>query len=186
MSLKNTTNYYGFISRLLHGIVMITVIAMLVYGTIMVNIKASHWVVNLHKLTGIGILILGILFLCWSLINTKPCYPKKMCCMEKCLASFIRYFLYILLLAMPLSGWIMATAHHKLPVLFEIPLPFPFMPTNAAVLELMPAAHLYLAWALFAVLILHICGALKHHFVDKDNVLKRMLFGKNDVTPQLP
>ena len=180
MLLKNTKNHYGYISRLLHGIVMIIIIAMLVCGTIMANFKVSHWVSNLHKLTGVGILILGLLFLCWSLINIKPRYPDTMCCMEKCLASFVRYFLYILLLAMPLSGWLMSTAHHKPPILLGTPLPFPFMPADVTTLTWLKTAHLYLAWVLFATLILHTCGALKHHFINKDNVLKRIFSGRNN------
>lgn len=178
MSLKNTQNAYGYVTRLLHWIVMIFMITMLAYGTIMVNIKASSWVFNLHKLTGIGILILGILFLCWSLLNIKPRYPDLMNHFEKMLSVFVRYMMYALLLAMPLTGWIMATAHQKLPVLFGIALPFPFMPTNPTILAWMPRAHLYLAWVLFLMLILHTCGALKHHCIDKDHVLKRMLSGK--------
>ena len=77
---------------------------------------------------------------------------------------------------MPISGWIMSTAADHIPVWFGLfSIPFPYIPESKALSEVFEKVHEVLAWSIIVGVGLHIAAALKHHFIDKDNVLIRML-----------
>ncbi|MCD6055261.1 MAG: conserved rane protein of unknown function [Gammaproteobacteria bacterium] len=176
MGLKNTNTGYGSLTRLLHSILMAAVIGMLLCATIFDIIPKTllGTVVNLHKLTGVSIFFIGIFFMLWSLVNIKPAYPEAMPVYERYLARAVHLGLYAALLAMPLSGWIMATAAGRPPHLGSIMLPCPFIGFNENVAKKMFEIHGLIAWSLAALIVLHALGALKHHFIDKNNILQRM------------
>lgn len=94
-------------------------------------------------------------------------------------AVMVHALMYVLLVAIMLSGYLISTADHRgIPVfgLFEVPGFGEFFPDQA---DIAGAAHLYLAWTLIVLVVLHAGAALKHHFVDKDNTLTRMLGRRN-------
>ena len=179
MSLKNTEQQYGSLTKVFHWLVMILVIGMLIVGSLMGDIgdkTLKSQVFTLHKLTGLLVLSIGVLFLLWSLINTKPGYSNGVAPWEKKLARIVRGLLYFLLIAMPLSGWLMSSAagyHPDFFGLFKIPLPG--IPVDKALSHTAADLHEFFAWSLVALISLHALGALKHHFIDKNNILKRML-----------
>lgn len=80
---------------------------------------------------------------------------------------------------MPLSGWIMSVAANRIPSYFTLfKVPFPGVVPNEAVAELMEQVHNTIAWIIIVLLVIHTAGAIKHHFIDKDDVLRRMLPGR--------
>ena len=177
MHLVNTKTSYGLISRCLHGIVAVLFLLLLLIGStlhIWPRPTVHHLVVNIHKLTGVMTFFISVLFLLWSVCNQKPCYPATMPWHERYLAMVVRFMLYVLIIIMPLSGWVMATAAGKLPYIGSLTLPCPFVPMNRVVATFARTWHTYFAWTLFTLIVLHTLGALKHHFIDKSQLLVRM------------
>ena len=179
MSLRNTDTQYGCVTKTLHWIVMILVISMLIAGFFMGDIPSKPikgQVYTLHKLIGLFLLCIGIVFLFWSKTGSKPKYPAEMKCWEKGLAKLIQICLFIVLIGMPLAGWTLSSAAGYYPSffgLFEIPMPW--IPKSEALKNTAGDMHYYFAWTFVVLISIHALGALKHHFIDKNDVLKRMM-----------
>ncbi len=182
MSNKLSTTYTP-LSKLFHWVIALAVIIMLTVGFFLDSIpeRFAGTAYMLHKSTGITIFFLMIVRFIWMRISTKPDLPSTMKLWEKILSRFVQYGFYLLLFIMPLSGWIMSVAGGRIPVYFGLlKAPLPWVGENQSLSELMGKYHELIAWILIAFITLHVLGALKHHFIDKDNVLKRMLPGKVD------
>ena len=177
MSLLSTTQRWGAVARLLHWIMAAGIIVNGVWGLWMVGIAPSMKKINvfaLHKSIGLTLLALALLRLAWRLVDKHP--KVEPAPRWQLLAARLTHVgLYGLILAIPLSGWWFNSAsgyplqwfkHFKVPALGG-------RDTDLAHIAL--AAHQYLFWLLVAALVLHIGAALKHHFVDRDNTLTRML-----------
>ena len=114
--------------------------------------------------------------LAWVMYIKKPALPEAMPRWERFLARFVQHSLYLFLFAMPLSGWLMATASNKIPVYFGwFSVPFPGILPDEALAHWMSEAHYYIAFILLGLIALHTAGALKHRFIDKDDVLNSMM-----------
>jgi len=178
MQIKNTPDRYGFITKLFHWLIALAVIGMLIVGSLLDVLKGPTQgaVYGWHKSLGMTILVFIMLFMLWSARNIKPRYPQDMPPLQTLLATTVRYLLYITVIAMCLSGWIFSTAKGKPPVVWGwFNLPAPFVPLSNNLGHMVKQWHVYLAWAIFGLILLHTIGALYHQFVRKDNVLKRML-----------
>jgi cytochrome b561 len=120
-----------------------------------------------------------ILRFIWLMISGRPALPASTPYWEKALARIVQYGFYLLLIAMPLSGWIMSTAADKAPHFFGLfVLPFPGIVPNQALAETLAKVHEILAYILITFILLHVAGALKHYFIDRDGVLGTM-WGKD-------
>lgn len=129
-----------------------------------------------HKSFGLTVLALMIWRIIWIHSKGRPALPGNMPLWEKLTAHFVQYGLYLLLIIMPLSGWLMSVAADKAPVYFGLfKVPFPGISPNKPLAEFMNETHETLAWVIIAFVVLHIAGALKQHYYDKNEVLKRML-----------
>lgn len=180
MNMKNTLENYGSIAKLFHWIIALLVITLLTVGFIMGNLSEElairGSIYTVHKLLGLLVWGLMLFRLAWSLINPKPLLPKKAPRWEKWAVYFVHGSLYVVLLAMPLSGWIMSTAADHAPHLGSLSLPLPGIPISKTLAQNAGAAHEFLAWVLIALVIIHIVAALKHYWIDRDKVLQRMLW----------
>jgi cytochrome b561 len=128
-----------------------------------------------HKSFGMTVLMLAALRLLWRLFNRPPELPAGMSKLERTLAKGTHALFYILLFAMPLSGWLMSSAkNYSVSWFGRFTWPNLIGPNERA-FDLLKTIHGSLSWLLFAVAILHILAALKHHFWNKDDVLTRML-----------
>ena len=136
---------------------------------------------NLHKTIGILILALTVLRVGWRLTHKPPALPANMKRSLRWIANISHSLFYLLLLVMPLSGWWMSSAvpeRHAFGFgIFDIP----FLPVPRGWPSAGPAyfIHTTLAWLMIGLAVLHIIAALKHHFIDKDDILARMLPDKS-------
>jgi cytochrome b561 len=141
--------------------------------------------IDLHKSFGITVLILFFLRLAWRLTHKPPAFPASYKPWEAKAAHAAHIALYVLIIAMPVTGWIhdsawSAAASHPMKLYWFIPwFRLGFITsldpaTKDHVHTLFGAVHTYLSYALYAVLFLHIAGALKHQFLDKQPELQRM------------
>lgn len=139
--------------------------------------------VNVHKTIGMSILILSVLRLGWRLMNPPPPLQADLKPWERMLAHVVHWSLYAFMIGMPLVGWAMVSAsarYHVNPInLFGLQVPaFPFVPTtphNAARKVLGDLHTDWLPWLFWVLFALHVLGALKHQFLDKDGELGRMI-----------
>ncbi len=178
MQIKNTIDRYGIVSKLLHWVVAFCVLGMLLVGSLLDVLAGPTQgaVFGWHKSLGMTLLALMIVFMLWSARSIKPRYPADMPFAQKALAQVVRYLLYISVTAMCLCGWIFTTAKGNPPVLWGwFNLPAPFVPLSDSLGHTLKECHTYLAWAILGLVVLHTIGALYHHFIRKDDVLKRML-----------
>ncbi len=128
-----------------------------------------------HKSFGMTILILAIVRLAWRLAHPPPALPAGMTGVERVLARVTHVAFYVLLFAMPITGWLMSSAKNYSVSWFGLFTWPDLISQNEAAFDFLKATHDYLSNALFAVAIMHVLAALKHHFWNKDDVLLRML-----------
>ncbi|NLA51781.1 MAG: cytochrome b [Alcaligenaceae bacterium] len=174
----NKTEHYTRTAIFMHWLIGLGMIGMLALGLYMVNMPFSPTKLQLyswHKWAGMTLLILSIIRLAWRLSHPSPALPDSMGPLSRLAAHAGHWTLYILMLAIPLSGWLMSSAQ-GFPVVWFGVLPLPdLVAKNAELGNLLQNAHVILNYTLIVVLIGHIGAALQHHFIKKDTVLSRML-----------
>ncbi len=128
-----------------------------------------------HKSFGMTVLVLAVLRLLWRLFNRPPALPAGMSAAEVLLARATHIAFYVLLFAMPLTGWLMSSAKNYSVSWFSLFTWPNLIAPNEHWFDVLKSTHFVLSYVLFAVAVLHILAALKHHFWNKDDVLLRML-----------
>lgn len=180
MQIRNTRQRWGAAAQLLHWSIAAAVLVMLGLGWWAESLGYSKLKVDLfwvHKSLGMLVLAAMTLRLLWRLTNPAPALPGGLRAWERGAAHVTHYGLYVLLLAMPLSGWVInSAANFPLSVFgwFEVPA---IVGPDDDLKSLASDVHGVLAWTIVGVLVLHVAAALKHHFVLRDDVLRRMLPG---------
>ncbi len=156
------------------------ILGMFVLGWIAVNYPMSPTKIKLfvwHKSLGISILILVLLRIAWRLTDRTPALPNHMRTWERRLAHTSHMLMYLVMVTMPLSGWVINSAANfplKLYGLIRLP---NIAPAGKALQTQAELVHFTFFWILVALLLLHIGAALWHHFVQRDEILTRMLPG---------
>ncbi len=176
-----TAQRYGTVAMTLHWLIAAAIIGMLAVGKYMHGLPDSDAdkfaLYQLHKSFGITILALTLVRIAWRLMHPAPPLPATMPLWERWAAHGSHFLLYALMLGLPLSGWLrVSTDRLGIPTLwfglFEVP-HFPLV--SDTLTHWMHEAHELMGNGLILLLIIHVGAALKHHFWDRDNVLKRML-----------
>lgn len=178
MQWKNKPEAYGTIAKSFHWGMAALIIGMLALGLYMTGLPFSPdklQLYGIHKAVGATILFLVALRLVWRLLNTVPPLPATLPAWQKWGAHLSHFGLYGLMFAMPLTGWLLSSAA-GFPVsvfgLFTLP---NLVAPDPQLRELFEGAHEILANLLILLIVAHFGAALKHHVIDKDNILKRML-----------
>lgn len=176
--LKNNNDQYGSVAKIFHWLMGILIIAMLAVGLYMTGLPAGpdkSQIYGIHKAVGAIILALVVIRFIWRNLNIVPLLPSTLPNIYKMLAHGAHMSLYALMIIMPMSGWIMSSAAGY-PVsvfgLFNLP---DLVSKDPVLREMAGFIHTICAYLLIGLLVLHIAAALKHHFIDKDNVFRRML-----------
>jgi cytochrome b561 len=111
----------------------------------------------------------------WRLAHRAPTLPDTMPAWQRTVAAATHGLLYLLVIAIPLSGWLMSSAFGFQTVYLGLaPLP-DLLAKNKVLAEQLRSVHQALNWALLVVAVVHVAAALKHYLVDRDDVLSRML-----------
>lgn len=133
-----------------------------------------------HKAAGITVLFLSLGRLAWRLMNPPPPFSSHLKRWERWLASATHHLFYVLMIGVPLAGWLYVSAATKpRPLTFFGLFDIPFLPVarTEAGAGLFNEVHEVLAFVTIGLLLLHVAGALKHQFIDRDNELGRMVPG---------
>ncbi|MBY6138491.1 cytochrome b/b6 domain-containing protein [Leisingera daeponensis] len=194
MSRTNTFSSYGSIAKSFHwltALLIFTAFPLGYFANEMAHdiqsagfdgspavIERATLLFSLHKTIGVAVFFTALLRILWALSQPKPglLHPDRKA--EALAAEVVHWLLYGSLVAVPLTGWI----HHAAttgfaPIWWPFGQSLPFVPKSDAVAGIFGSLHWLLVWTLAAALGLHIAGALKHHAVDRDATLRRMLPG---------
>lgn len=178
MKLGNTKDSYGIVSKSFHWVMALGIIFLLILGFYMHGLPSSpdkFALYGLHKSIGAILLFLVILRFVWRVGGLIPLLPDNIPNWQKISANLIHYALYGLMFLMPLSGWFMSSAAgYPVSIFGLVTLPALISP-NRELVGLFKEFHEIFAWGIIALLVLHILAAVKHHFIDRDNILRRML-----------
>jgi cytochrome b561 len=176
--LRNTLEQWGPAAKALHWLVVLLVLGQFVLASIAEDLPlGTEKIATLarHKSLGITILLLSALRVLWRFANPTPAPPAAARRWERTLASAVHVGLYATLFLLPLSGWMMSSARN-FPVswfgLVQLP---DLVDADPRTFERMHDAHELLATLLVVLAATHVAGALHHHFLHKDDVLRRML-----------
>lgn len=175
MGMMNTTRSYGSLAKVLHWLIFVLVFCMIIGGFLLDDVPKEYKgvIFNLHKLTGLTILILMLVRLFWNAMNVKPVLSSDTKPWERRLERAVHGLLYLLIIAMPLAGWIGSSSAGKAPhignIIFALPIP-----QNKSLIDAMFAMHGWIAFGIIGLVTIHIFAALFHHYVKKDDVLRRM------------
>ncbi|KTC86692.1 cytochrome b [Legionella brunensis] len=175
---KNFAKEYSKGFKFVHWLVALLVIIMLCVGFFLDDIPEQYQPIAylIHKSVGLTILFLMIFRTIMVAFKGRLPLPESVPLWEKLFSRLVQYSFYIFLILMPLSGWIMSVAANRIPSFFGLfLLPIPGIEPNEPLAHFMADVHSVIAWILIVLATLHISGALKHHFYDKDEVLRRML-----------
>lgn len=175
--IKNNTKAYGSITKIFHWTMGIMIIGIVIAGFIMTDMDPSDqkwFIYKQHKAFGVIILSLIPLRILWRFLNTHPALPESVPTWQRKAANLNILFLYLVMVAMPLSGFLMSSFGGHPISMFDLFQIAPFE-KNPEISKPAYDVHMFLAWAIAVSIALHIAGALFHHFVRKDGVLKRML-----------
>lgn len=177
IGIRNTTTSYGWVAIIIHWLMAVLVVAMFGLGLWMRTLGYYHsWYHDapyIHKAVGIVLLLLLIFRLIWRCYNTRPNLLGAV--WEQLIALFVHRLHYVLLFAVMITGyWIPTAEGVGIDVFgcFTVPALISFDKETTDWLGMM---HRYLAWSAIALAGLHGAAAWKHHVIDKDHTLRRIL-----------
>jgi len=173
----NSQRYTGT-AIALHWLMAVLLATTFCVGLYMADLPLSPWklkVFSWHKWAGVTAFLLAIARLAWRVSHQPPALPIAMPNWQQRAARWGHGLLYLLMFALPISGWLMSSAKGFPTVYFGV-LPVPdLVPKNKELGDLLLDVHQALAWTLAGVVAGHAGVALMHHFFDHDDVLVRML-----------
>src|SRR3984957_5066137 len=171
------TRYSG-VAQSFHWIIAALIVTQFILGWTAVDLPSGMHKLALfgrHKSVGMAVLLLAILRLLWRFKHPPPDLPPAMTPVERVLARATHIAFYVLLFAMPITGWLMSSAKNYSVSWFSLFTWPNLIGKNEAAFDFLRSTHDALSGVLFGIAVLHILAALKHHFWNKDDVLSRML-----------
>ncbi len=178
-------NHYPLVSRILHWLLAVLMIFLFGLGFYMMDLGYydSNYTLayRVHKEVGMIALVLGFCQLLRLVIHRSPDLLPTLRTWERISARTVHSLLFALIVLIPLSGYAIAVGAGQGVDFFgilTIPalLPEALTTSEMDIEDLASRAHFYLAWVGVALVTLHVAGAIKHHFIDRDDTLRRILF----------
>lgn len=162
----------------LHWLVALLIFAAFPLGVYMHDLPLSPYKLRLysyHKWIGVTVFVLALIRLSWRAAHRPPALPENMPNWEKFAAHATHHALYVLIFIIPISGWLMSSAKGFQTVWFGV-LPLPdLVGKDKALGDLLHEVHEMLNFLLLGLVAGHIGAALKHHFIERDDILARVL-----------
>lgn len=186
--LTNSASTYGTLTKFFHwltALLVLTLIPLGIYANALpydTSLELSHKarMFSLHKTLGIFVFFVALLRIIWAATQIKPKLLNADKPLESTLAELIHWSLYGALVLVPLTGWISHGASTGFaPIWWPLGQNLPLVPKDAEIAHLFAALHIIFERVLAISILLHVAGALKHHFIDRDATLRRMWPGLN-------
>lgn len=177
MAKRSKTTAYTSLAIALHWLVAVLILTNLAFGLYVHGLQLSPLklkIINWHKWAGVTIFALALLRLVWRAGHRPPALPGAMPAWQRLGAHAVHGMLYVLMFAVPLTGWLMSSAKGFQTVYFGV-LPIPDLLAKDKVLgDALLTVHAWLNYLLLALVAGHAAMALKHHLIDRDDILVRM------------
>jgi cytochrome b561 len=178
---RNSTTDWGWPAKILHWVGAVLILLLLVHGWWMTHITPRpERLANYagHSAMGYDLLALLILRLLWRWLNPLPALPADLQRWEHIAARVSHAALYVLMFVVSLTGWMVATTFRNAMTkdLFGIDVPPIVTTVDRSVRQWLEESHMLLAYVLAAVVLIHIAAALRHHFLKRNDVLRRMIW----------
>lgn len=186
MALTNSTTEYGLLSKAIHWLMALMIITLIGVGIYMADLpketaeqkQYAFQFYGLHKSFGVLAMVLIVVRLVWIRVSPAPVLPAVFDAKEQMVTNLVKAFLYILMILIPLSGYLMSNAG-GFPINFfglgELPA---LISKSKEIGGIAHEAHEIMGFTLLALVLLHVAGAVKHRVKDKggeSDILKRML-----------
>lgn len=179
MHVKDTTAGYGVVSRLIHWLMALAIFFLFGLGVWMVTLDYYSPYYrsgpDLHRSLGVIVGLTLIFRIAWRLTNLKPS-DSELSTLERLASRLVHWAFYPLILAIVASGYLISSSDGRSIDVFGL-FSVPSAVTEKGLADLSGHVHRLLAYGLIALAILHSAASLKHHFVDKSGILKRMISG---------
>lgn len=198
MAHRNTSSRYGSVAKSFHWLTALLILSLIPLGLVAQDhadairagetgealIARTAFLFSLHKTLGLAVFFTALARIAWSLAQPKPGLLNGDRPVESWAAETVHWLLYGSLVAVPLSGWV----HHAAtsgfaPIWWPFGQTLPFVPQSETLAQLTGTLHYLLQWVLVGAIVLHVAGALKHHVIDRDATLRRMLPGQGEANP---
>lgn len=167
---------YGRVAIAFHWTIALLILVNLALG--LGHDALEGWaVMPVHKAIGITVLALSVARLAWRLRHRPPRLPAHIPGWQVALARATHGLIYALMIAIPFSGWwFVSAARERRPLDWFGLIDIPFLPVgrDTPIAGLMHDGHVLMAFAMIALVALHVAGALKHHLIDRDETLVRI------------
>lgn len=178
MQITNSENRFGLVNILLHWLMAILIVGLVIVGLYMTRIPVSLQKLKLygwHKEFGILVLMLVMFRIVWRISNILPTLAS-LSPIERLAARAMHWAFYFFMVALPITGWLVTSAA-GLPVsFFDLFLLPNLIAPNEQLRIFFEEVHEYLAYGLIIAFCGHVSAALKHHFINKDDILRRILW----------
>lgn len=177
MRLRNTLDAFGLVAKLLHWVCAVVILGMFALGLWMRGLSyydpwyrlGPEW----HQSIGLVLLLVILARLVWRWMNPLPVEPG-LSRFEKFASVWTHRLLYLLIIAICAAGYLIPTADGQ-PLMFFWTIAFPAIVQGDGLADIAGDVHEILAYVLIGLACIHALAALKHHFIDKDDTLRRML-----------
>tara|TARA_R110002049_G_scaffold10127_2_gene50289 strand:+ start:84944 stop:86137 length:1194 start_codon:yes stop_codon:yes gene_type:complete len=195
MPFSNTTLRFGSVTKAFHWLTALLILTLIPLGwyadelpyDTAPELARKAWLFSLHKTLGVSVFFVALLRILWAATQPRPALLNADHKLEAFAAETVHWLLYGALVIVPLSGWIgHAAAAGFAPIWWPFGQNLPLVPKNPAIEHIASAVHFYAGRMLILALLLHIMGALKHHVIDRDATLRRMLPGTPALGPLPP
>lgn len=176
----NSSRHYGVVAIALHWLMALLLTALIVLGLYMITLPDAGFdrkkitLIIFHKEYGILVLGLAALRLAWRIGNILPALVENLPDWQKVAARFVHLSFYGLMFALPITGWLMSSAAGIPVYFFGWNLP-DYIAADEHIFRALIEVHKWLSYALIACLTVHAGAALRHHFLLRDDTLKKML-----------
>ena len=190
MTAVNTEIHFGSISKSLHWLTAALILTLLPLGLVanwwpmetQAEIATKTLLFSVHKTLGVTVFFVALVRIAWTLTQPRPRLLNADHRAEAFLAETIHWLLYVSLVIVPLSGWLEHSAAVGFaPIWWPFGQNLPLVPKDPHLAEIFAAWHWVFTKVLALALALHIAGAIKHHVIDRDATLRRMLPGRPEI-----
>ena len=180
MNIRNTADEYGLIAKLLHWVMAIMVIVQIPIGWYTSGLSdetALYWrMLDLHVALGLCVFMFFLVRAGWMVMSPPPRLDPALAPWERRLARFVHIYFIVALAFLPITGFIYITSNGEPFDLYHV-IEFPALASlSKGVRHTLADAHMYVAYGCAVLIVLHVAGALKHHFFDAKSSLRRMAF----------
>jgi len=180
MNVRNTAQDYGLISRLMHWLIALSIIALISMGWYMARLSDEdvlYWrLLDLHELIGLQLLLLVPLKFVWLYFSPNPSYSSGLASWERHIARVVHILFLMMMAVIPFSGFLFVASNGEPIELYGVITIPDIAQFSRSVRDTLSDIHYYLSYTCAGLIMLHVSAALKHHFMDVHSSLRRMTF----------